>query len=460
MRLGGIWDHLGFGFHRYSTDIQWLVPHFEKMLYDQALLAQAYLETYQITKDPFFSKTAEEIFTYVLCDMTSDDGAFFAAEDADSEGEEGKFYVWTLEEFRNVLGQDAALWERIFNLKEDGNFHEETTGRKTGANILHLDKSFGQWASETGVREQDLEKQWQAAQKRLYEERARRIHPLKDDKVLTNWNGLMIAAFALGARVLGEPTYAKAAERAARFVLERLRDKHGRLFHRYRDGEIAIQANAEDYAFLTHGLLELYGATFDPDYLQEAVCLQDKMLSDFWDETTGGFFLTEAGSKDLPVRPKEVYDGAVPSANSVSLLNLLRLSKMTGDAKWEQKASELTTAFSGTVNRQPTAFTYFLMGLDFVVSEGHEVVVAGRVDASDTNEMLAVLNRHFSPNKVVLFKSDEHSRKLSEVAGFTDGLQLIQGKATAYLCKGFRCEEPTTDLETMVKKVLENVKVQ
>ncbi len=460
MRLGGIWDQVGFGFHRYSTDKQWLVSHFEKMLYDQALLAQAYLETYQITKDPFYSRPAEEIFTYVLRDMTSDEGAFFAAEDADSEGEEGKFYVWTIEEFRRLLGEDAAPWERIFNLKKEGNFLEEATGHKTGTNILHLDMSLSQWAKETGVKEHELEQQWAAVREKLYLEREKRIHPLKDDKVLTNWNGLMIAAFAIGARILDEPKYAEAAERAAHFVLTKMRDDQGRLFHRYRDGETAIIANAEDYAFFVHGLLELYGTTFDPNYLQAAIDLQNKMLSDFWDETNGGFFLTEKGSKDLPVRPKELYDGAIPSANSVALFNLLRLSRMTGVPAWEQKASELTKAFSGTVKKQPTAFTYFLMGLDFAISESREVVVAGSTDALDTKEMLGALNKHFSPNKVILFKSDEHSQKLSEIAGYTDGLQLVQGKATAHVCKGFNCKEPTTDLETMVKKVLENVDLQ
>jgi len=458
MRMGGIWDHVGFGFHRYSTDKQWLLPHFEKMLYDQALQAQAYLETFQTTKDPFYSRTAEEIFTYVLRDMTSDDGAFFAAEDADSEGEEGKFYVWAIEAFRNVLGNDADPWERIFNLKVDGNFTDEATGRKTGANIPHLDMSMRQWSDEMKTSKKTLERQWEDIRNRLFDARKQRIHPLKDDKVLTNWNGLMIAAFALGARILDKPQYARAAERAARFILSRMRNDRGRLFHRFRDGETAISGNAEDYAFFVHGLLELYGTTFDPEHLQEAIDLQNAMIADFWDESGGGFYLTEKNSRDLPVRPKELYDGAIPSSNSVSLLNLLRLSRLTGDALWEQKASELTQAFSGAVKKQPTAFTFFLMGFDFAVGESREVVVAGKTGAADTEEMFAALNKHFAPNTVVLFKSDEHSRKLSSIAGFTDGLQVVQGRATAHVCKGFNCKEPTTDLDAMVKKVLENVK--
>jgi len=375
MRLGGIWDHVGYGFHRYSTDKTWLVPHFEKMLYDQALIAQAFLETYQITKNPFYADTAREIFTYVLRDMTSAAGAFFAAEDADSEGEEGKFYVWSLGEFREVLGEDATPFERIYNLSSDGNFLDEASGQKIGTNILHLDKSLDAWGNETGVDKGEIDKQWDKVCRKLFEQREKRVHPLKDDKVLTSWNGLMIAALALGARVLDNPAYAKAAERAARFIIDNLRKKDGRLFHRYREEEIAIEAHADDYAYLILGLLELYAATFDPDFLEQAASLQKQMVSDFWDEAHGGFYFTAEGAEELPVRPKELYDGASPSANSVSLFNLLRLSRLTGDPVWEKKAAELTRAFSGSVNKQPTAFTYFLIGFDFAVGQGREVVI-------------------------------------------------------------------------------------
>ena len=375
MRLGGIWDHVGYGFHRYSTDKTWLVPHFEKMLYDQALIAQAFLETYQITKNPFYADTAREIFIYVLRDMTSAAGAFFAAEDADSEGEEGKFYVWSIVEFREVLGEDATLFERIYNLSSEGNFLDESTGQKTGTNILHLDKSLDARGNETGVDRGEIDKQWDKVRRKLFEQREKRVHPLKDDKVLTSWNGLMIAALAMGARVLGDPAYAKAAERAARFILDNLRKKDGRLFHRYREEEIAIEAHADDYAYLILGLLELYAATFDPDFLEQAASLQKQMVSDFWDKTHGGFYFTAKGAEELPVRPKELYDGASPSANSVSLLNLLRLSRLTGDPVWEKKGAELTRAFSGSVNKQPTAFTYFLIGFDFAVGQGREVVI-------------------------------------------------------------------------------------
>jgi len=459
MRLGGIWDHVGFGFHRYSTDREWLLPHFEKMLYDQALIAQACLETYQITRDPFFAETAREIFTYVLRDMTSDSGAFFAAEDADSEGEEGKFYVWSLEEFRDVLGADAAPCERMLNVAPEGNFFDEATKRRIGTNILHLDQSMDAWSTETGVEKGIIADRWEAVRKKLFDYRKQRTHPLKDDKVLTSWNGLMIAALALGARALDEPAYAKAAERAVRFIFSTLRRVDGRLFHRYREQETAVEAHADDYAYLIFGLLELYAATFDPYFLEQAASLQKQMLADFWDESSGGFYLTAKGAEGLPVRPKELYDGALPSANSVSFLNLLRLSRLTGDPVWEDRAYESMRAFAGTVKKQPTAFTYFLVGFDFAVSRGRQVVIAGESDAADTRKMISAINASFSPHKVVMLKSKKHADRLSHIAGFTYGLQIIEGKATAHICKNYSCTESTTDFETMVKQVLERVNV-
>lgn len=454
MRLGGIWDHVGFGFHRYSTDQRWLVPHFEKMLYDQAFLALAYLETFQVTKEPFFAETAEKIFTYILRDLTSKDGAFWAAEDADSEGEEGKFYLWGAEEFRRVLGQaEAGLWESVFQVSEDGNFSEEATGRKTGLNILHLDKPLSQWASELDRGEDKLSLDWENARKRLFQARVRRVPPFKDDKVLTDWNGLMIAALATGAQVLDKPEYAAAARRAARFILTNMREDSRRLLHRYRDGEAGIKAHADDYAFFILGLLKLYGVTFDPTYLEQAVALQERMVDDFWDDNHRGFFLSPKGSDPLPVRPKTLYDGAIPSANSVSLFNFLCLSRLTGDPRWEQKAWEQIRAFSGTVKTQPTACTYLLIGLDFALSPGQEVVIAGDPDAPDTQKMLSVLNRDFFPNTVVLVKSTRNSGQLAKVAGFTAGLEPVGEKAAAYVCTNFSCARPVTDVQALAKLV-------
>ena len=311
MRLGGIWDHVGFGFHRYSTDKNWLLPHFEKMLYDQALISIIYLETYQITKNPLYAKTADEIFAYVLRDMTSSDGAFFSAEDADSEGEEGKFYVWTVDEFRKqIQGDQAGMWEKILRLSPEGNFKEEASGRKTGANILHLTIGLNRWADKYGAKPEEIEKDWETIRSRLFHAREKRIHPLKDDKILLDWNGLMIAAFAFGSRVLSNPRYAEAAENAVRFILSKMKDANGRLFHRFREGELAVQAQAADYAFFIYGLISLYQATFDLAFAETAVNLQEAMIDAFWDDENGGFFTT-GKETELPVRPKELYDSAL-----------------------------------------------------------------------------------------------------------------------------------------------------
>ncbi|KPJ77551.1 MAG: thioredoxin [Deltaproteobacteria bacterium SG8_13] len=454
MRMGGIWDHVGFGMHRYATDRHWLLPHFEKMLYDQALAALAYLEAYQVTSNPFYADTAREIFTYVLRDMHDVQGGFYSAEDADSEGEEGKFYVWTDEEFTSALGPEAAAaWASVFHLKKDGNFHDEATGQKTGANILHVKQRSEEIARKAVCSTEDFDRQWEKIRTALYRERIKRIPPLKDDKVLTDWNGLMIAALARGWRVLGEPAFREAAQSAADFIFRFLRTTDGSLLHRYRDGEAAIAGHAEDYAFFIFGLLELYRATAITAYLEEAIALQDRMLTDFWDSTAGGFYSTTADT-ELPVRPKELYDGAIPSANSAALVNLLLLARMTGDTRWAEKAHELVRAFAGTLRAHPAGFTFFLLGLDLALHPGQDVVVTGETDAKETLEMLAALNSKFDPNGITQVKTSSNAEQLSRVAGYTDGLDVVRGKATAYICKDGACQDSTTDVNQMLKQML------
>lgn len=339
MRNGGVYDHIGFGFHRYSTDPEWLVPHFEKMLYDNALLAIAYLEVYQATKNPDYSKTAIEIFTYILRDMRSPEGGFYSAEDADSEGEEGKFYVWSSTEIEKILDKDEAdLIKKVFNIEDAGNYLEEATNKKTGANIIHLKESIVNLSDQFNFTEQELRVKLELIREKLFNVRAERIHPHKDDKILTDWNGLMIAAFARGARVLCEPMYLKVAKQAIEFILSNLRKPDGRLLHRYRDGNNEIDAYLDDYAFLIWGLLELYESTFDTFYLKTAIDLNKTQIEHFWDENIGGFFFTADYGEKLLTRQKEIYDGAVPSGNSVSMLNLLKLAQLTWDHDLEQKA--------------------------------------------------------------------------------------------------------------------------
>ena len=364
MRLGGLWDHVGFGFHRYSTDRQWLLPHFEKMLYDQAFLALAYLEGYAADADPLFSRTAQEIFTYVLRDMTDPQGGFFTAEDADSEGEEGKWCVWSRDEFQALAAadKDEVPWERIFNVQAEGNFLEEATRHRTGTNILHLTASWEQWARRLKMSPEALSRRWEGLRQRLLATRAQRVPPLKDDKILTDWNGMMIAALARGAEVLAQPTYLAAARKAAAFIWEKMRDGDGRLLHRYRSGQAAIDATANDYAFLIMGLLALHRADPEAVWLERAAALQAAMDSAFRDGARGGYFLTAADRTDLPVRPKEIYDGAVPSANGVTLHNLLHLHRLTGDVRWREGALHLINAFGGSVRRQPVAYLHTLAG--------------------------------------------------------------------------------------------------
>jgi uncharacterized protein YyaL (SSP411 family) len=425
------------------------------MLYDQALTAIACIEASQVAQAPLMAQMANEIFTYVLRDMTSPEGAFFSAEDADSEGVEGKFYMWSLAEFRQALGPaEAAFWEPIFNLKPEGNFRDEASGHPTGANILHLTRFFDQWAKELGVTDAALRRRWEDAQIRLFDVRNTRIHPLKDDKILTDWNGLMIAALAQGARVLGPGRYGQAAEKAAQFILDALRDGDGRLFHRFRGGERAVPGQASDYAFFIFGLLHLYRSTFNVAWAEQAAILQEFMLEDLWDEAAGGFFLVGPQNRELPVRPKEIYDGAIPSANSVALLNLLWLSRLTGEPRWAQTADQLVRAFAGTIGRQPSAFTFFLCGLDFALRPGQDIVIAGESGSADAERLLAALNLTFTPNQVTQLKSDQNASRLARFAGYTDGLQLVQGQTAAHLCVGSACRESVTDVHGIIERIL------
>ncbi len=453
MRRGGIYDHIGLGFHRYATDREWLLPHFEKMLYDQAMLAMVYLETYQATGQAQYAATAREIFTYVLRDMTAPEGGFYSAEDADSEGEEGKFYVWHAEEIRRVLDEDAAaLIIRAYNVTEEGNFHEEATGLRTGANVLHLRAPLDALAASFDMAEDTLRARLESAQKQLFAAREERIHPHKDDKILTDWNGLMIAALAKGARILDDSTYAEAAERAAAFILAQMRTPEGRLLHRYRAGESGIPGMLDDYAFFIWGLLELYETTFEAAHLQTALALNDALTAHFWDAETGGFYTTPGDGEDLPVRRKEVYDGATPSGNSVAMLNLLRLGRITGESELEERAAQLGRVFSTHVSRAAMAYTQLLCALDFALGPTYEITVAGAPDAEDTRAMLRALRGRFVPNKIVLLRPGDGA-PIIEIAPFTETQTPLDGTATAYVCQNYECKLPTTDPAQMVAQL-------
>jgi hypothetical protein len=435
MRQGGIYDHVGFGFHRYSTDKEWLVPHFEKMLYDQAMLAIAYVELYQATGKEEYKKTAREIFTYVLRDMTAPGGGFYSAEDADSEGEEGKFYVWTEDEIRRGLQKEEAdLTIELFHIEKNGNFMEQSTGRRDGSNILHLKKSFSEIASELKMSEHDLQDRLESARQKLFAVRENRPHPHKDDKVLTDWNGLMIVALAKGSRAFGEPGYGEAAKRASDFILKHLRKPDGRLLHRYREGEAGITANVDDYAFLIWGLIELYETTFNAKYLKTAIELNGDMLRHFWDERSGGLFFTPDDGEDLIVRKKEINDGAIPSGNSVAMLNLLQLARITGNSGLEERAVKIGRVFSKAVKEYPIGFTQLMVSVDFGVGPSYEVVIVGKSDANNTKEMLKALRNRFIPNIVMILRPTEKtSSDIDSLALFIKNQVSINGRATAYV---------------------------
>jgi uncharacterized protein YyaL (SSP411 family) len=442
MRMGGIFDQVGFGFHRYSTDAEWLVPHFEKMLYDQALLVLTYSEAFQATGAGKFKITAEEVLEFVLRDLASPEGGFYSAEDADSEGKEGKFYLWTEEEIRKTLpSEDAELAVRVFNVKAGGNYTE--AGRKRNEeNILHLAESLEQVASESKLTLNQLIHRLGRICNFLFKAREKRVHPAKDDKILVDWNGLMIAALAKASNIFDEPQYLQVAVKTAGFMLEKMRDENGTLYHRYSKGERAIEGFLDDYAFLVWGLVEIYETGFEEEYLQAAEDLTNIMISRFWDCDVGGFHFTRKDSENVVSRRKQVYDGALPSGNSVALLNLLRLSLLTGEAKYKEFASQVLRVFSEDVKRAPAAHTFMLLGVDFAVGPAYNVILVGEPQEDDVQNMLSALKTAYLPKMTV-------SLRLPDKAGL--GYEKIGGKATAYVCRGQTCMPPTNDPEKMLE---------
>ena len=452
IRNGGIYDHLGGGIHRYSTDAQWHVPHFEKMLYDQALLVIACTEAYQVTGNPAYKKTAEEIIGYVMRNLRSQEGAFFSAEDADSEGGEGAFYVWTFKEFENLLGnEDAALAALVFGLTPNGNYRDPE--RERGYNIISRTLSLENIAASLEIPEPVLAPRIESIRSRLLAAREERVRPSVDDKVLSDWNGLFIAALAQAGRVFDNPVYVEGAKTAMQFILTRMHTDDGGLLHRYRDGDAAIPGFADDYAFIIHALIELYETTFEEQYLVTALQLNGYFFEHFRDTKNGGFFAVSDTAEQLIIRKKEVYDGATPSSNSVAFMNLLRFSRLTGDASLEENASVLSRSFAGTVNQSPSAFTWFLCGLN-LVSESHEIVIVGEDGAEDTKELILALRSKYLPSVTVMqFAPGPKAEALAEIVPFIKNLSIIDGRATAYFCSGHTCSLPVTDPKAVLARI-------
>jgi len=452
MRNGGIYDQIGFGYHRYSTDKEWLLPHFEKMLYDQALMTIANTEAYLLTKNPKLKEISEEILTYVSRDMTDKQGGFYSAEDADSEKIEGKFYVWEISEINEILNKDeAAFFIDIFNLRKNGNYTEEAQGHGAGGNIPHLRETPDEIATKYSISKLEVKNKIQFIRKQLYDHREKRVHPYKDDKILTDWNSLMIVAYAKAGRAFDNPQYIKIAEKAYSFISKNLMNTDGSLSHRYRDGHAGITATIDDYAYLTWALLELYESTYNIEYLKKSIELLDYSVLHFWDNKNGGFYFTSNDAEELLTRKKEIYDGATPSGNSVQLSNLMKIGKITAKTNYSDLAEQLIKIFTQQVENSPSAFSMFNIGAMLAYEKSFEIVVVGDFDSNDTQNILKELNKNYLPNKVVVFRSDDDNAEIIKYADYTKLQYTIGDKATVYVCKNYACENPTNDINTMLK---------
>ncbi len=445
MYRGGIWDHLGGGFSRYSVDQKWLVPHFEKMLYDNALLLMAYVDAYQVTGKEEYKTIALEIVQYVRRDMTDANGMFFSAENADSEGEEGKFYVFTRAEFDEVLGSEAPAMAEYFGMTKEGNFEH-------GNNILHIAGDPQAWAQRHELSAGQAAKRIASAKEKLFAVRAKRVYPSLDDKLLVSWNGLMISALAQAGQAFDDAGLTAMAQRAADTILDRLLQKDGTLLHRMRKGKAGIPGFLEDYAFFSWGLIDLYEATFETRYLGHAFSLTEKMLTLFHDEANGGLFFTAAGAEKLIVRTKESHDGATPSGNSVAAYNLVRLSRMTGNTAYEQRAQEILRAFASQLTQSPTGSTVMLMALDFAGKGGKEIVLAAG-DRKEAAAMATAVRGRWEPRSVLLFHPEKGAKEIETLVSYIKENRSVDGKATAYVCRNFACELPVTSAEALLDKL-------
>ena len=446
MANGGIFDHVGGGFHRYSVDDRWLIPHFEKMLYDNALLSRTYVEAYQATGKERYRSVAESILDYILREMRSPEGGFCSAEDADSEGEEGKFYVWTRDQIKEVLGKELGTpFCAFYGVDQQGNFE----GRSSTLNIASsLEKIAGLY----GMTVQVLEKMLEEGREKLFTERRKRVRPHRDEKILTSWNGLMISGFTDGFRITGNGRYLDGAKEAARFILEKM-VKDGLVMRVFNKGQCRVKGYSEDYAFFIQALIDLYETTFDTVWLKKAVDLNQEMIRQFWDETEGGVFFTGKENETLIVRSKNPYDNVLPSSNSVALFNLVRLGYLTGEETLKQKAEQVLHLFYALLSEHPSRFTHMLSGLSFFF-DPEEIGIIGPRKDSRTQAMIKEINASYLPNKILSLKDpqepfDEQWFPFLREKGIGVG-------PTTFVCRGFTCLPPVKD-EKELKKILAQI---
>jgi uncharacterized protein YyaL (SSP411 family) len=434
MAMGGMYDQLGGGFHRYSTDARWLVPHFEKMLYDNALLALAYLEAFQATGEPSYREVVQETLAYVRREMTSPEGPFYSTQDADSEGEEGKFFVWSAAEVESALGGElAAVFNRVYDVTPGGNWE--------GHNILNRPKTYEQCARQMKIDEAELRRQLNEAKGRLYDVRSHRVWPGRDEKVLTAWNGLMIAAFARAAQALDEPSYAKAATRAADFVLRTMRMPDGRLYRTWSQGSAPkLNGYLEDYAYFLDALVSVYETTFEPRWVEAALDVARVMVDQFWDEAEGGFYFTGKDHEQLIARTKDPHDNATPSGNAMAVTALLRLAKLTGRADLREKAERTLRLFRGIMEASAMAAAQMLIAYDFDLGPVKEYAIVGDPANDETKRVLRAIRGGFRPHQVVAMKlpgDDGADAILPLLAG-----KMASGPVTTYVCENFTCAAP------------------
>ncbi len=445
MYFGGMCDHLGGGFHRYSVDEQWLVPHFEKMLYDNAQLAEVYTEAWQLTKNPLYRKVAEDIFAYELRDMRDPGGAFHSTEDADSEGEEGRFYLWTHDALVAELGkEDAAVFCDYYGVRPEGNFQSHEPYHQ-GMNILHIAGPPQSVAERHGMTLDELESRLDKMRQKLFAVREERVRPGLDDKILTSWNALLIGALAKGARAFGRNEYKDAAEEAARFILDEMRDGD-RLLRTHRGGRSRLPAYLDDYAFLCDAFVDLYQATFNTDWLREAERLADALIERFWDNASGGFYFTSSDHDGLIVRSKPFFDGSEPSGNSVAALGLLRLARLTGKSEYQEKAEATLRAARAQLEHMPRAFMNMLFAVDLAMHPSREVAIIGAKESPETAALLDVVNTRFLPDTVVALRdpSQTQADQISVQIPLLAEREPSNGKPTVYVCRNYTCERPVT----------------
>ncbi|MEW6040222.1 MAG: thioredoxin domain-containing protein, partial [Elusimicrobiota bacterium] len=453
MSNGGICDQIGFGFHRYSTDKQWLVPHLEKMLYDQAMMIIIYAEAYQVTHDTKYKTTAEEVIEYISRDLKSEEGGFFSAEDADSEGIEGKFYLWTKEEIKTVLDEnEAELFANIYGITENGNFTEESS-RTTGSNIPYLKDSLNELSKRYNQRPTDFIATINSIKKKLFAYREKRIHPFKDDKILTDWNALTISALAIAGRIFHNTDYIEMAKKSYQFIFDKFFNKNHILLHRYRGKQSDIFGNLDDYAYLIWASIELYQSTFESTYIEKSIKLAEHVIKHFWDEQYDGFYLTPGYAEKLIVRTKEIYDGALPSGNSVMALNLFQLARITANTKYDYYADKLFKTFGETITQSIGSVSYLMISYYYSTGPFHEVIVSAKNYSDEINNIINELNKAFIPNKIVILNTEHNKLPFEYLANY----QTVNDTPLIYVCKNYECNLPVKTVEEALKQLEEKI---